>query len=147
MKKTLIIFFATLCMSGFTQNHEKGKFLFSGSFSGPWSDVSLPSTVGYYLSDALAVTADLSLVIEEPNESFGLDLGVRYHLVEKFFLNVDFQISDDGNNQTDEKPIISFGGNYVISIRDWASIDPGLSVTLEDGRTELAKTIGFSLYF
>ena len=147
MKKTLIIFFATLCMSGFTQNYEKGKFLFSGSFSGPWSDVSLPSTVGYYLSDALAVTADLSLVIEEPNESFGLDLGVRYHLVEKFFLNVDFQISDDGNNQTDEKPIISFGGNYAISIRDWASIDPGLSVTLEDGRTELAKTIGFSLYF
>ena len=147
MKKILIIFFATICMSGFAQNHEKGKFLFSGSFSGPWSDVSLPSTVGYYFSDALAVTADLSLVLEDPNESFGLDLGVRYHLGERFFLSAGFQISDDGNNQTDETPVISVGGNYAIAIKDWASIDPGLSVTIEDGRTELAKTIGFSLYF
>ena len=121
--------------------------MFSGSFSGPWSDVSLPSTVGYYLSDALAVTADLSLVLEDPNESFGLDLGVRYHLGERFFLSAGFQISDDGNNQTDETPVISVGGNYAIAIKDWASIDPGLSVTIEDGRTELAKTIGFSLYF
>ena len=147
MKKSLLILLMSISLIGFTQNHEKGKFLFSGSFSGPWSDVTLPSTVGYYISDALAVTADLSLTIEGESDSYGLDLGVRYHLGDNFFLNADVQISDDGNNQTDEFPLISVGGSYAIAIKDWASIDPGLSISMQDNRTELAKMIGFSLYF
>tara|TARA_B100001939_G_C16715950_1_gene519108 strand:+ start:566 stop:697 length:132 start_codon:yes stop_codon:yes gene_type:complete len=43
--------------------------------------------------------------------------------------------------------LISVGGSYAIAIKDWASIDPGLSVSMQDNRTELAKMIGFSLYF
>ena len=147
MKKIILITLIAFSFTSFSQNHEKGKFLFTGSFSGPWSDISLPSTVGYYLTDALAITVEPSLVLQEPNGSFELDLGVRYHIGDRFFLNAEAKISDDGNNQTEEKPIISVGGNYIISIKDWASIDPGLSVTIEDGRTELAKSIGFSLYF
>ena len=57
----------------------------------------------------------------------------------------NFKLSD---SSTDPDNYIS--GKVIsdaIAIKDWASIDPGLSVTIEDGRTELAKTIGFSLYF
>jgi hypothetical protein len=113
----------------------KGKYLlgaYTNVASVGWSDIALTPSVGYFLTDNIAVGLGLSYLSEDDNgdpstfdgqyidKALNLSPYVRYYMNDKLFLNAGFGIANgssvnnwnDGSSSiTDEIKISGFGLN------------------------------------